>query len=64
MNRTRLYLSAALLSLSVLGCAGAVEEKKMPTQTPEQKAASDKAHEEMKAKMAPQGGAAPAETPK
>lgn len=61
MTQKRLYLSAALLSALVFGCGGG-EPKKIPETTAEQKAANDKAHEEMKAKMMQNsnpGGAAP-----
>ena len=59
MISIRPLLMLFVLSAFALGCSKA-EEKKMPTITPEQKAAADKAHEEGKSKMAPSTPAAPA----
>ena len=59
MISIRPLLMLFVLSVFALGCSQA-EPKKVPTITPEQKAAGDKAHEEAKAKTAPSDPAAPA----
>ena len=59
MISIRPLLMLFVLSAFALGCSQA-EPKKMPTITPAEKAAGDKAHDEAKAKMAPSTPAAPA----
>ena len=63
MISIRSLIMLSLLSLITLGCSQE-EPKKMPTVAPDQKAANDKSHEEMKAQMTGGGSAAPAEAPK
>lgn len=59
MISIRPLLMLFVLSAFALGCSKA-EEKKLPTLTPAEKTAGDKAHEEAKAKTAPSDPAAPA----